>query len=67
MNESQALCIAKAIDSIQDRRAIQRLLADHLSMGVMRNGRFMVSFQDSGTWQDATDWTIDQFMTFLGY
>ena len=54
MNETQALCIAKTIDSVQDRRAIQRLLADHFSMGVMRDGRFMVSFQDSGTWRHPT-------------
>ena len=57
----------KAINSIEDMRAIQRLLANHFSMGVQRDGRFMVSYQDSGTWQDATDWTLAQFMMLLGY
>lgn len=57
----------KAITSITDMRQIQRLLANHFSMGVQRDGRFMVSFQDSGEWTDATDWTMDHFMAFLGY
>jgi hypothetical protein len=57
----------KAIASVSDMQAIQRLLANHFGMGVQRDGRFMVSLGGSGEWLDATDWTLGQFMTFLGY